>query len=91
MFQHVQTEIEKKKKKKRPTDPKYWSMLCQYKNFFRPETWFLNLDSPVILFTLTFNIILPFDNSNLKKKKKKKKKGVTQPTDRYAIWKLIHV
>ena len=64
-------------------------MLCQYKIFFRPERWFLNLDIRVILFTLTFSIILPFENSNLKKKKKKK--VVTQPTNRYAIWKIIHV
>ena len=52
IFQHVQTEIknknketkqkqkqkqkQKKTRKKRPTDPKFWSMLYQYKNLFRP-------------------------------------------------------
>ena len=56
MFQHVQTEIKKKR-----TD-----RLTQ--NF---EVCYANLDIPVILFTLTFSIILPFDNSNLKKNKQK--------------------
>ena len=52
ILQHVQTELKKKKKKKakqnknknkkkkprktRPTDQKFWSMLYQYKNVFRP-------------------------------------------------------
>ena len=51
ILQHVQTELKTKKsktkqnkkkknpqknRKKRPTDQKFWSMLYQYKNIFRP-------------------------------------------------------
>ena len=43
-------------------------------------------------FSSHWHSAFPFDNSYLKKKKKRKeKKVVTQPTNRYAIWKLIHV
>ena len=91
IFQHVQTEIEKKKKKKkRPANPKFWSVLCQYEFF---QALNVVLESGYSGHSLHIDIQHCFALRQflLKKKKKKKKKVVTQPTNRYAIWKLIHV
>ena len=63
----------KKQKKKRPTDPNFEVCYTSIRIFsgLKRGSWIWIF--PVILFTLTLSIILPFDNSYLKKKKKRKK------------------